>query len=83
MMISTPKTCGTSGSGFTVLSRAQEHGGGPDFVAAHEGVGLAVLGHERAEIVWFGDEIGSVGDFHAAVARGFFKTLAKQCEIRR
>jgi len=77
MIISTPKTCGTSGRGLTVLSSARKTVAAQNFVAANQGVRLAVLGHERSEIVWLGHEIGGVGDFHARDSARIFQSAGK------
>jgi len=51
-------------------------------VSADQGVGLAVLDHQCAEVLRAGDDFGGVEHAQALVALDFFETAAEEAEIR-
>ena len=67
---------------FDGVEEGAVKGGGLGFVARDEGVGLAVLDHERAEVVGAGDDFRRVSRLDFAVAGHVCDALAEQVEIR-
>ena len=65
------------------VEQCAEVGCGQCLISADDRIGLAVLDHERAEVVGLGDEFFRLADAFAAVAGHVFDPLAEKFEVGR
>lgn len=70
------------GQGLDGMKQCPEKGGGHGLISANEGIRLAVLDHQGAEIMRSCDDFRGISELPRPITIHVFDTLAEQLEVR-